>query len=234
MFRFPWTNLHELNLDWILAQVKTLVENNQEFNDKADYAVETADEAKEIAEQAAQATIADGAVTTQKIADYAVTQQKLAVNSVGAYQIIDGNVGTSELADSAVTTVKIADDAVTTVKILDGNITTAKIADDAVTNAKIADKVLTELPSRFPRYAIADLNTPPKNFFSVFPYDSTSLNSPYKEGITGFAAGIVLSALVSAGDYGTQMCFPLGANRIYMRSLSANVWSSWAQVIPTP
>ena len=117
MFKFPYTNLHELNLDWILEKVKTLVANNDEFNEKADYAVETADEAKEIAEQAAQAQIADGSVTTAKLADYAVTQVKLAVNAVGNYQLQDASVTTSKLYDEAVTTAKLADEAVTYAKL---------------------------------------------------------------------------------------------------------------------
>lgn len=121
MFKFPYTNLHELNLDWILSKVKkfaelippmeTAVEDvqalqtdveqavedaNQALED-AGQALETAEEAKEIAEQAAQGTIADGAVTTPKIAD--------------------GNVTTVKIADGATTTVKIADGAVTKSKI---------------------------------------------------------------------------------------------------------------------
>lgn len=87
MFKFPYTNLHELNLDWILNKVKTLWEQAEENNEKADYAVETADEAKEIAEQSAQAQIADGAVTTVKIADGAVTTAKIANGEVTAEKL---------------------------------------------------------------------------------------------------------------------------------------------------
>ena len=121
MFKFPYTNLHELNLDWILDKVKTLVANNDEFNEKADYAVETADEAKTIAEQAAQATIADGSVTTIKLADGAVTGNKIA----------QATIQTGNLSAGCVTTPKILDDA----------ITTPKIADNAVTNDKIAGTI---------------------------------------------------------------------------------------------
>lgn len=83
-FNFPFSTLHELNLDWILEQVKKLINNNEEFLQKADTAVETANEAVEtageaitIAEQAAQAQIGDGAVTTVKLADNAVTAEKI-------------------------------------------------------------------------------------------------------------------------------------------------------------
>ena len=117
MFVFPWANLHELNLDWILQQVKRLVDSNDEFNDKADYAVETADEAKTIAEQAAQATIADGAVTTQKLADGAVTGNKIAQATIQTGNLSAGCVTTPKILDNAVTTTKIADNAVTNDKI---------------------------------------------------------------------------------------------------------------------
>lgn len=143
MFKFPYTNLHELNLDWILEKVKALVANNDEFNDKADYAVETADEAKTIAEQAAQAQIGDGAVTTQKLADDAVTSAKLADNSVYSVNIVDGEVGTSDLAEGAVTTSRIHDGAVTGAKILDGSISNAKLGNASVTNPKIEDGAVT-------------------------------------------------------------------------------------------
>ena len=113
-FFFPFSTLHELNLDWILDKVKTLTENNQEFNDKADYAVQTADEAKAIAEGA---VLPDGGVTTPKIADYAVTQVKLAVSAVGNYQLQDGAVNENKLASDAVTTGKIADGNVTEDKL---------------------------------------------------------------------------------------------------------------------
>lgn len=131
MFIFPFTNLHELNLDWILDKVKTLWEQAEENNTKADNAVETANDAKEIAEQAAQATIADGAVTTIKIADGAVTTAKIA----------DSAVTSAKIAAGAVTNAKIADDAVTNAKIADGAVTSAKIADGAVTNDKISGPV---------------------------------------------------------------------------------------------
>ena len=127
MFEFPFSSLHEINLDWILAQVKTLVENTNEFNTKADYAVETADDAKAIAEQAAQAQIADGAVTTQKLADGAVTEPKLA----------NGAVTTNKIGSAAVTNAKIADGAVSNAKIADGAVSNAKLGDNAVTSAKI-------------------------------------------------------------------------------------------------
>ena len=130
-FRFPFSSLHEINLDWILAQVKkfselippmeTAVEDVQALSsdvaqavedaaaavEDANEALETAEEAKEIAEQAAQGTIADGAVVTSKIADGAVT--------------------TAKINDGAVTTAKIDDGAVTTVKIDDGAVTYAKL-----------------------------------------------------------------------------------------------------------
>ena len=102
MFLFPFSNLHELNLDWILSQVKKFselippmstaveqveqlsgevaqaVEDAQTAIEDATDAVEIAQEAKDIAEQAVQGTIADGAVTTVKLADGAVTFPKLA------------------------------------------------------------------------------------------------------------------------------------------------------------
>lgn len=142
MFVFPWTNLHELNLDWILQQVKRLVDSNDEFNDKADYAVETADEAKTIAEQAAQATIADGAVTTQKLADGAVTGNKIAQATIQTGNLSAGCVTTPYILDGAVTNPKIADGAVTNEKLAGGAVTRSKVdtaLDNAYTNSVYSD-----------------------------------------------------------------------------------------------
>ena len=167
MFRFPYTNLHELNLDWILQQVKKFAElippmedattNVQEALDKAEEALNDAEQAmedagdaltiaqdaKDIAEQAAQGTIADGAVTTTKLDDGAVTTVKIADGAVTTAKIDDEAVTTAKLADEAVTTAKIDDEAVTTAKIDDGAVTTAKLADEAVSTAKIDDEAVT-------------------------------------------------------------------------------------------
>ena len=142
MFRFPFTNFHELNLDWILSVVKQFadlvdpmqsavddvqtaladateaVQKSSQALENANEAVTTANEAKEIAEEAAQGVTADGAVTTPKLGAGAVT--------------------TPKIADSAVTTPKIEDGAVTTPKLVTGAVTTPKIEDSAVTFVKIA------------------------------------------------------------------------------------------------
>ena len=68
-FRFPFSNLHELTLDWVLEQVKqfaelipeieTSAEDIQQAIDKADNAQATADEAIELIEQVSGATPSD-------------------------------------------------------------------------------------------------------------------------------------------------------------------------------
>ena len=75
------------------------------------------------------ASIATGAITTDKIAAGAVTAAKL------------GNDISLTPADGSITAAKIASDAVTTAKILDANVTTAKVAANAITQAKLAANV---------------------------------------------------------------------------------------------
>lgn len=67
MFRFPWSNFHELNLDWILEVVKEAKEIFINGEGDIQHAVDTAEQALEVAEEAAAAVIADGAVTIPKL-----------------------------------------------------------------------------------------------------------------------------------------------------------------------
>ena len=99
MFRFPFTNFHELNLDWILSVVKEAKAVFDNGREDIDYAVTTADEAKEIAQQAAEATIPDNSVTTPKIRDYAVTSDKIATYAVTSDKIQEGGVIASKIAN---------------------------------------------------------------------------------------------------------------------------------------
>lgn len=127
MFNFPWSNFHELNLDWILSVVKEAKEVFDDGRSDIDYAVSTADEAKEIATQAAESSIPDNSVSTSKIQDYAVTRDKISNYSITASKFQNGCVENAAIADSAVTTPKIANSAVTTAKIADGAISKAKL-----------------------------------------------------------------------------------------------------------
>lgn len=102
MFKFPFTNFHELNLDWILSVVKEAKEVFDNGRTDIDYAVETADEAKTIAEQAAQATIPDGAVTTIKLANEAVTAPKIATGAVTSGKLANESVTLSKLANGTI------------------------------------------------------------------------------------------------------------------------------------
>ena len=161
MFKFPYTNLHELNLDWILEKVKhfaelippmeTAVDDVQALSDDvaqavedanqaledAGEALETAEEAKEIAEQAAQGTIADGAVTTVKLDDEAVTTSKIDDGAVTTAKIASGAVTTAEILNGTILPEDLSTGSVTTAKIDDGAVTTAKINDGAVTTSKL-------------------------------------------------------------------------------------------------
>lgn len=213
MFKFPYTNLHELNLDWILEQVKkfseliphmeTAVDDVQEALDDATEAVnkaeqaledagqaiETAEEAKEIAEQAASGTIADGAVTTPKLADGAVTTGKIADNAVT----------TAKLNAEAVTTAKINIGAVTSDKLASGAVTNGKIADSAVTLVKLGDDVKTSLNKIF------FTSLPDENYTSLAEFVNSHFSSNNDFGYAQFSVGGTLPTDFpsSANTYGS-------------------------------
>lgn len=108
MFRFPFTNFHELNLDWILSVVKAAQEIFEDGRTDIDHAVSTAEQALTTAEQAAAGVIGDGAVTTPKIANSAVTTPKIADHAVTLDKLASGAVTTPKIADHAVTLDKLA------------------------------------------------------------------------------------------------------------------------------
>lgn len=191
MFRFPFTNFHELNLDWILAKVKefselippmqTAVEDvqealtdateaitkSEEALENANEAVETANDAKEIAEQAAQGVIADGAVTTSKLANGAVTYNKIGDEAVATDKITNGAVTTAKLANGAVTNAKIENGAISAAK-LDAALQSVIISTNAVpipNEGASADYTLTGLTEDhvviFWGFSLSPENNPP-------------------------------------------------------------------------
>lgn len=181
MFKFPYTNLHELNLDWILEKVKTLVANNDEFNEKADYAVETADEAKTIAEQAAQATIADGAVTTPKLADGAVTNLKIANGAINGTKIANGGVETRNIQDDAITAPKL--DYVTAIASIPYT-----IAQNGTFHANLYTEAVSVLPSSYTPVAVIGFGT---GNGSVFVINLRLVNDEYSLYVKNTYAGEV-------------------------------------------
>lgn len=131
MFRFPYSNLYELNLDWILSEVKKIAElipSIEGVPDQVAYAVNTANQAIQLAQDASQAIVSDGSITTSKLADGAVTTNKIADNSITSDKLDIGVIDTPQINNSAVTAIKIATDAVTTGKIQDGAVTYDKLA----------------------------------------------------------------------------------------------------------
>ena len=166
-FFFPFSTLHELNLDWVLNQVKkfaelippmeeattnvqTALDDATEAVNKADQALEdagdaltTAQEAKDIAEQAAQGTIADGAVTTAKIADGAVTGNKIGTSTIQTGNLSSGCVTSTQILDGTIVAADMTDGAVTTAKLADDAVTAAKIDDGAVGSAALAAGAVT-------------------------------------------------------------------------------------------
>ena len=102
MFHFPFTNFHELNLDWILSVVKQAKEIFDNGSADIAHAVETSERALTVAQQAASATIADGSVTAAKLANSSVTTDKLATYAVTGAKIAQYTVGELNMAKGAI------------------------------------------------------------------------------------------------------------------------------------
>ena len=145
MFNFPWSNFHELNLDWILSVVKEAKEVFDNGRADIDYAVDTADEAKEIATQAAEATIPDNSISTAKIQNGAVTNAKLANNSVTTANIVDRTIIGNDIAENTIESYNIKNGTIIGADIAENTITYDNLAAGAVVNSKIADGAITNV-----------------------------------------------------------------------------------------
>lgn len=151
MFNFPFTNFHELNLDWILSVVKQAKEVFDNGQESIDYAVNTADEAKTIATQAAEATIPDnsisssklqdGAVILSKIANRTITGLKIALNTITGDNIAENTITNYNIQNGSIIGADLADNTVTGDKIANGAVLTSKLYDGAVTLVKLAQEV---------------------------------------------------------------------------------------------
>lgn len=81
-------------------------------------------------------------------------------------------------------------------------------------------------------YASDDLNTEMYqggNKITVCSYHSDTLNTPYEEGATEFAHGMVITNAHSS-QYATQLCLPSGSDAIYVRGLTEVGISAWRQI----
>ena len=85
-------------------------------------------------------------------------------------------------------------------------------------------------------YASDDLNSELQQGggkMTICSYHSGTLNSPYKDGLTVFAHGMVITNACS-DKYGTQLCMPSGDKHIYIRTLNGQGVLGWEQVVNKP
>lgn len=96
---------------------------------------------------------------------------------------------------------------------------------------KVTAKQTGAIPEVY--YASNDLNAELQqggNKMTVCNYHSGTLNTPYKDGLTVFAHGMVITNACSE-QYGTQMCMPSGCSEIFIRSLSGEGVSQWVKAV---
>lgn len=82
-------------------------------------------------------------------------------------------------------------------------------------------------------YASDDLDTELRQGggkMMVCSYHSGTLNTPYKEGLTVFAHGMVITN-ANSSQYGTQLCMPSGEDAIYVRRLNGSGVSKWVKIV---
>ena len=61
---------------------------------------------------------------------------------------------------------------------------------------------------------------------SLFRWDGSSLNTPYSEGAAVFSQGFIVES-VATGGAKTQLAFPAGQARLFIRRYYAGAWTAW-------
>ena len=167
-------------------------------------------------------------VITNKVGTAALTTT--AQNLSGAVNEHDSEIGTlSSLTTSATTSLVAA------INELDGDIgsinteigsTTLPTTAQTLTGA-IAENYST-INGSIPSAVSSDLNTINPQVPQLIKYNSSTLHTPYKEGVTLSQAGVVLSySNTSDGAYCSQLCVPCGSSVVYARANNNGTWDSW-------
>lgn len=114
---------------------------------------------------------------------------------------------------------------------------TASEAADHYSDFKNPHKVTAAQTGAVPEtyYASDNLDTELQqggNKITVCNYHSGTLNTPYKEELTVFAHGMVITNAHS-NQYGTQLCLPSGEDAVYVRRLNGQGISKWVKISNT-
>lgn len=80
---------------------------------------------------------------------------------------------------------------------------------------------------------VTDVNISPHNTgqLTFYRYDSNTLNTPYTQGITGFASGIIIC--FELNTMCTQFAIPAGGILLFSRRLYNNSWTAWGRFYDT-
>ena len=172
------------------------------------------------------------ALATQAAAGLMSAQDKTKLDGIAAgAQVNPGNATTS--ADGLMS----AGDKTKLDGIASGankTVVSDSLADTSTTNALSAAKgkalndSVTTLNSNINGDFIADCNSVEIGKVQRFRFNSSTLNTPYKQGITAFSEGWVESYLSNA-NYGIQKAYATG-NDEYTRILNNGTWGNWYSV----
>lgn len=110
-------------------------------------------------------------------------------------------------------------------------------AEEHYANFNNPHKVTAQQTGAIPQvYAASnDLNTELQqggNKMTICNYHSGTLNTPYSEGLTVYAHGMVITN-ANSETYGTQMCLPSGEDAIYVRRKNGQGISKWIKMADT-
>ena len=108
---------------------------------------------------------------------------------------------------------------------INGTIGSTTLPTTAATLTGAIDEVFDKIDDSIPATVSSDLNTV-NSVQQLIKWDSNTLNTPYKAGLTSGTAGVVLS-YSNSSSYCAQMAIVSGRTATFVRAKNSGTWGTW-------
>ena len=240
---FPWTSVHELNLGWIIEQVK---QGNLTIEDFAEQLQQFSDDYAALLALANAFTIAGSNISTTKNFSAASLSGPLTGNVTGNLTgnvtgdvtgnvtgnvtgDVTGNADTATYATSAGSATNATNATNATYATTAGSATTATSATSA-TNANHANYAVRLIENNGPALTSVDADDYLPTDLGMVIYKTAALTTHIPTGMD-YEHAIILGINTDIGTCAIQIAwFPVASDNTYLRFRIGSAWGSWKQL----